>query len=105
MESLSTALISLLVAVVLALVEKIRRDLGENTTITKQTKEAANGTLHKTMERLKEEQERAERLQDLVRDQQDKLSFLSAKLPEVQEILSSYRDRRRDEIPPCMRRS
>ena len=50
------SLLTLVVATLIALVEKVRRDLKSNTLLTQETKTAANGTLTDALTKLAAEQ-------------------------------------------------
>jgi hypothetical protein len=94
---LSSGLMLLLVTTIgalTALVEKIRRDLRENTQLTEQAKNLANGNLRNALERLASERNRTLALREIVREQEDRLAFIVSRHPEVESTLHDYRDRR-----------
>jgi hypothetical protein len=96
-ESLDVLLLGV-IAVLTLMLEKVRRDLSENTTITKETKTAANGTLKDALEKLDQEQATSARLRELLQRQQDRLAYLTTKLPD--EVLDSFHDQR-EPCPSC----
>lgn len=76
------------------MVERVRRDLASNTNITKEAKDASNGRLAETLDRLAAERDRTLALRVIVRERDDRLAFLLARLPEAEQLLSIYRDQR-----------
>jgi len=97
MEQLNPLLITLLIAAIGALtawVERVRRDLTRNTSLTKEAKDASNGRLSEVIDRLAAERDRTMGLRYLVRERDDRLAYLMARLPEAKAIEQEYRDRR-----------
>ena len=76
------------------LVERIKRDLAANTKLTQEAKEASNGRLRDALDQLAAERDRTLALRELVRERDDRLAYLSARLPECDRILRGYSERR-----------
>lgn len=94
-ESLDVLLLGV-IAVLTLMLEKVRRDLADNTTITKETKSAANGTLRGVMEQLEKERRENSTLQLQLRDQENRIAFIKSRLPEAEGIMSGYQERRKE---------
>lgn len=101
MEQLYAALIALGITVVGALgayvnllIERVKRDLAENTQLTHEAKEAANGRLRDALDRLAAERDRVLALRLVVRERDDRLAYLAARLPEVERVLQGYQEKR-----------
>ena len=84
-------------------VQRIKRDLERNTEITRQTREAANGTLTTALDRLNAEQNRVAALRDELSDHDDRMAYILSQHPEVAMTLTRYRDRRNHhpDVPPA----
>lgn len=89
--ALGLTVITSLGVLVTALTERLKRDLARNTEITKETKEA----LGDTVERLAAARNTILGLRELLRERDDRLSYLESRLPEVTHVLRGYEDRRR----------
>lgn len=101
MEQLYAALIGLGVVVIGAigtlvtvLIERVKRDVAANTKITEEARAAANGNLRNTIERLASERNKVLGLREIVREREDRLAYIKARHPEVEETERQYRDRR-----------
>jgi hypothetical protein len=97
MEQLSPVLITLLIAALTALtawVERVRRDLGTNTAITQEAKEASNGRLSDALAQLATSRDLVQGLRYLVRERDDRIAYLTSRLPEAQALMRDYRDQR-----------
>ena len=101
MEQLSAELIALgvvviggLVTLVKIMVDQLAAELRENTHITRQTKEAANGRLLDTLERLDTANNLAIELRAIIHERDDRMAYIQARHPEVDATLRSYSDRR-----------
>ena len=75
-------------------VQRIKRDLERNTEMTRQTREAANGTLTTALDRLSEVNSRVSILQTELRERDDRIAYILAAHPEIAATLAIYRDRR-----------
>lgn len=98
---LSAALIALGITVVGALgtlttllVEKVKRDLAANTALTQEAKDAADGRLQSVVDQLAAERNRTLALRELVRERDDRLAYLAARIPDVPDVLRGYEERR-----------
>lgn len=101
MEHINEALIALGVLIIgsigtliTVLTQRIKRDLERNTEITRQTREAANGTLTTALARLHTEQSRVATLRDELRERDDRMAYILSLHPDVAETLTQYRNRR-----------
>ena len=85
-------------------VQRIKRDLECNTEMTRQTREAANGTLTTALDRLNAEQMRVETLRDELLDRDDRMAYILSLHPDVAETLTRYRERRNHhtDVPPAL---
>jgi hypothetical protein len=93
MEQLSPGLLTLLITIVgalTALVERVRRDLGKNTTLTKEAKASADLLLAQ----LAAERNTVVGLRAVVRERDDRIAYLVARLPEAEALMRNYGDRR-----------
>ena len=97
MEQLVPVLITLLIAALGALttlIERVRRDLGTNTAITQEAKEASNGRLSDALGQLATSRDQVMGLRYLVRERDDRIAYIVARLPEAELLMQEYRDRR-----------
>lgn len=97
MEQLSPALVTLALATLAtlgALLERIRRDLGENTQITREAKRAADGQLSAALNDLAAERNRTLALREIVREREDRIAYIVARHPEAESTMRQYGDRR-----------
>ncbi len=85
------SLLTLVVAALTALVEKVRRDLKSNTLLTQETKTAANGTLTDALAKLAAERNRVFALRMLLQERNDRVAFIVARHPEVETTLQQYK--------------
>ena len=92
-ESLDVLLLAV-IGVLTLMLEKVRRDLADNTTITKETKTAANGTLRGVMEQLEAERRANAILKDQLEASQDRIAFVTSQNPEAKARLDGYQERR-----------
>lgn len=100
---LSTAIISLALiiigsigALIKAMVDRVLIDLAHNTQITNQAKDAANGRLDAARHELARERDHVLALRALVRERDNRLAFIEARLPAVTELMKTYGQRRED---------
>ncbi len=84
-------------AVVKAITDRILADLAHNTKITTQAKDAANGRLESMQHELAKERDRSLALRALVRERDDRLAFIEARLPAASELMKTYGKRRVDQ--------
>ena len=110
MEHINEALVALGVLIIGSIgtlltvwVQRIKRDLERNTEMTRQTREAANGTLTTALDRLAEVNSRASFLQTELRERDDRMAYILSQHPEVAMTLTRYRDRRNHhpDVPPA----
>lgn len=94
LTALGVVVIGALGTLVTLLVERIKRDLATNTQITREAKDAANGRLQKAQDELAAERNRTLALRELVRERDDRLAYLAARLPDVPLVLRGYEERR-----------
>jgi len=95
---LSAALIALGITVIGALgtlvtllVERVKRDLAANTQITQETREG----LQDAVERLAAARNTILGLRLVVREREDRIAYLLARIPEAEQVLVGYYERRR----------
>lgn len=81
-------------AIVKALTDRVLHYLAENTQITREAKDAANGRLRDALDRLAAERDRVLALRLVVRERDDRLAYLAARLPEVERVLQGYQEKR-----------
>lgn len=91
---LAAVIVGSLGVIVKALTERIVNDLAHNTSITEETKAAANGTLTAALERLAAERNRSLALREIVREREDRIAYIVSRHPEVETTLAEYRERR-----------
>jgi hypothetical protein len=97
MNDLVPILVTLLIAVLGALtawVERIRRDLADNTTISQEAKELSNGRLSEVLKRLDSSDRTIDVLRGRILEHDDRLAFLLSLHPELQHDLSQFTPRR-----------
>lgn len=97
MEQLLPFLIGLLIAIIsalTALVERVRRDLGTNTDLTKEAKAAADNQVGDLVEKLAAERNLVQGLRAIVRERDDRIAYLVARVPQAEDLMVEYRDRR-----------
>jgi hypothetical protein len=97
MEQLLPVLIGLLIAIIsalTALVERVRRDLGTNTDLTKEAKAAAGNQISDLVEKLAAERNLVQGLRAIVREREDRIAYLVARVPQADDLMLEYRDRR-----------
>ena len=94
METALSALLLTAIGALAALVEKIRRDLDKNTHLTEDAKAAANGNLREALAHLASERNKVLGLRAVIREREDRLAYIIARHPEVENTLIGYRERR-----------
>jgi hypothetical protein len=101
MEHIAEALIGLAIIVIGALgtlvklwIDRLAVDLAKNTTITTEARDNSNGRLTEVIDRLEAERDRTQVLRQTIRDREDLLSYIAARLPEADAIQREYQDRR-----------
>ena len=90
-----------LVTTVIALIVWLARKVDGNTQLTSQAnnnakdaKEASNGRLREVLDRLAAERDRTVALRAIVREREDRISYLTARLPDAETLMREYRDQR-----------
>ncbi|NJK81340.1 MAG: hypothetical protein HC914_16210 [Chloroflexaceae bacterium] len=91
---LGLTVIGSLSTLVKVLTDRITAGLEENTRLTEQARDAANGQLRKVLEELARERNTVVGLRVLLRERDDRLGYIAARHPEVQNTLKGYRERR-----------
>jgi hypothetical protein len=103
-ESLSGLAVVIIVSLgtlITVLTERIKRHLDTNTTLTRETKTAANGTLTSALDNLFIERNRVVELQILLREREDRIAFLLSQHPELADTKRQYTERRPLHVPPA----
>jgi len=77
-------------AIVKGLTDRVLSDLGKNTTLTRETREA----IQSTVERLAAARNTILGLREVIRERDDRIAYLVARHPEVENTLHQYQDRR-----------
>jgi hypothetical protein len=80
--------------IVKAITDKIVADLAINTTLTREAKNAANGQLTGVIDQLAAERNIVQGLRAVVRERDDRIAYIVARLPEAQGLMRDYSDRR-----------
>lgn len=91
---LAIVIIGSIGTLVTILIERIKRDLADNTQITRETKIAANGTLAAALARAEDDRQHVLALGLLVREREDRIAYLLSQHPEIAETLLQYQPRR-----------
>lgn len=76
-----------------ALIAWLARKLDTNTTITTQARDASNGRLSETLDRLAVERNLVVGLRQLIRERDDRLAYIVARLPEADVLMNEYAQR------------
>jgi hypothetical protein len=92
--ALGLTVIGALGTLVTLLVERVKRDLATNTQITTEARDAADGRLSDTLSHLAAERNRSLALREIVRERDDRLAYLAARLPDATSVLRGYEERR-----------
>lgn len=79
---------------VTTLIAWLARKLDTNTSLTQEAKDASNGRLSETLSRLAAERDRVMGLRYLVRERDDRIAYIVARLPDAESLMQEYRDRR-----------
>jgi hypothetical protein len=96
--ALGVIVIGALGTLVKVLVDKLSDELKSNTHITTQARDASNGRLSEVIDRLAASRDQAQGLRWLVRERDDRIAYIVARLPEAEAIMREYRDRRDSRI-------
>lgn len=88
--SLGAVVIGALGTLVTLLTERIKRELTDNTQLTRETRQG----LQDAVERLAQARDTILGLRAIVREREDRIAYLVARHPEVEATLRTYRDRR-----------
>lgn len=83
-------------AIVKALTDRIVADVAANTQLTAEARDAAEGRLREAIDNLAAERNRVLGLRQLLRERDDRLAFLEARVPGVTPALADYGRRRQD---------
>ena len=87
---LAITVIGAIGTLVTVLIERVKRDLAANTAITKETRAG----LRDTVEKLASARNIILGLREVVRERDDRIAFIVARHPEVEETIQQYRNRR-----------
>ena len=91
---LAVTVLGALTTLVKAKVDHLVSELQNNTTITTQARDASNGRLRETLDQLAAAQDQAAALRRLVRDREDRIAYLVARIPDAEELMQGYHERR-----------
>ena len=91
---LAVAIIGSLGTLIKAMVDHLAKELAENTSITKQARDSSNGQLTSVIAQLAAERNTVQGLRGVVRERDDRIAYLVARLPEAQELMRNYSERR-----------
>jgi hypothetical protein len=94
LTALGAVIIGALGTLVTLLVERIKRDLAKNTLITTEARDAADGHLAGALTQLAAERNRSLGLRAIIRERDDRLAYIQSRIPEVDRVLTGYRERR-----------
>jgi hypothetical protein len=73
---------------------RLLREMRKNTTITTEARDASNGRLSEVIDRLAAERDRVQGLRYLVRERDDRLAYIIARMPEAEDLMRQYRNQR-----------
>ncbi len=76
------------------LIAWLAKKLDVNTSLTQEAKDASNGRLKETLSRLATERDRVMGLRYLVRERDDRIAYIVARLPDAETLMQEYRERR-----------
>jgi hypothetical protein len=94
LTTLGIVVIGSLGTIVKVLVDKLTADLANNTSITKQARDASDGQLSSTIDKLAAANNTIVGLRAVVWDRDDQIAYLRSRLPQADELLSEYSNRR-----------
>ncbi len=94
LTALALIIIGALGTLVKVLVNQIAKKLEENTTLTIQAKDAANGQLSSVIAQLAAERNIVTGLRAVVRERDDRIAYIIARYPAVESLMRDYSDRR-----------
>ena len=77
-----------------AKINKIVENLDKNTAITTQARDASNGQLSSVIAQLAAERNLVTGLRAVVRERDDRISYIIARFPAVESLMREYSDRR-----------
>jgi hypothetical protein len=83
-----------LATLVKAMVDHLAKELQENTHISRQARDASNGRLSEALDRLAAESNRVMGLRFLIRERDDRIAYIVARLPQAEGLMREYRDQR-----------
>lgn len=98
--ALAITVIGALGTLVTLLIERVKRDLAVNTQITSDAAEAANGRLQTAQRELAKARDQTLALRELVRERDNRLAYITARLPQAEALMSEYGRRREDRRSP-----
>lgn len=100
--ALALVVVGSIMAVVRAWTNKVLEDLAQNTQITRDMRNAANGRLQATLRELAYERDRNQGLREVVRERDNRLAFLQNRMPRgmVDALMHEYGRRREDRVTP-----
>ena len=88
---LAVIIIGSIGTLVTILVERIKRDLSENTRITRETRTATRSA---ALARVESERRHVVALELLIREREDRIAYLISRHPEIEATLNQYQPRR-----------
>lgn len=101
MEHIAESLIGLSIIVIGCLgtlvkmwINHLATELAQNTRITTQALDASNGRLSEVIDKLAAERDRAQGLRYLVREREDRLAYITSRLPEADALMKEFAERR-----------
>lgn len=98
LDQIISALIALIVAIIGAIGALFLRQMSDkidkNTIITQKNADVANGHLQNIIEQLANERNLVIGLRAIVRDRDDRLAYIIARLPDASQMMIDYADRR-----------
>lgn len=77
-----------------ALIAWLSKQLSNNTRITTEAKEASNGRLAETLDRLAVERNLVIGLRSLIRERDDRIAYIVSRMPEAEAVMNDYANRR-----------
>lgn len=80
------------------MVDQLTKKLEENTTLTIQTKDVANGQLSIVIAQLATERNLVTGLRVVVRERDDRIAYIVARYPDVESLMIAYSDRRASHV-------
>jgi uncharacterized coiled-coil DUF342 family protein len=104
-DDLTSALIAVAIIIVTGvgglvkiMLDHIAEELKRNTSLTTQARDASNGRLSEVIDKLAASRDQVQGLRWLVRERDDRIAYIVARLPEAEGLMREYRDRRDSRI-------